>query len=147
MKRFRRWVFNRLATIWLVAFGTVVALGAIGSFVGFTDIPLFQFSATSNAYCIRPIGSRLYLVAWSPVLSHTKASREQLVFSISLVTAGFSLLVFPAGYLWLRRRERGRFEYRILNGLCVECGYDLRATPDRCPECGTVPTKTAVPSL
>ena len=65
-------------------------------------------------------------------------------------TAGgvpYAVIVIPLAYpavllalpplLWLLGRLRRR--RRARSGLCIACGYDCRATPDRCPECGAVP--------
>ena len=44
--------------------------------------------------------------------------------------------------LWLPAVLRlGARLQRKRNGLCLTCGYDLRASPGRCPECGAEPDR------
>src|SRR5947207_11639389 len=57
----------------------------------------------------------------------------------------FRLLLAPHWFVSLlfallpaqRLRSHLRTRRRKSLGQCLQCGYDLRASPDRCPECGT----------
>ena len=57
-------------------------------------------------------------------------------FAIPQAAVVALLSVLPA--LWALRSIRRR--RRVSAGSCAVCGYDLRATPQRCPECGTPAT-------
>jgi hypothetical protein len=56
----------------------------------------------------------------------------RVVFPCWLVVLLTCLL--PGCWLLERTREATRRQ----SGLCTACGYDLRASPGRCPECGAV---------
>jgi hypothetical protein len=61
----------------------------------------------------------------------------QLVIGLPQWFLFLASLPLPLACLsWVRRQRHFR-----ISGRCLKCGYDLRATPDRCPECGTFPTK------
>ncbi|HEY8750694.1 MAG TPA: hypothetical protein VIM11_22105 [Tepidisphaeraceae bacterium] len=55
----------------------------------------------------------------------------------------FAVPAFVTGVIglspWIGRRRRVRErDHRLARGLCAVCGYDLRATEGRCPECGAM---------
>jgi hypothetical protein len=60
---------------------------------------------------------------------------------LTYVTAPWWALVTALGVgpsfraIGLARARRARM--REARGLCARCGYDLRATPEHCPECGS----------
>ena len=62
-----------------------------------------------------------------------------------LITVPYWILVAFAAVLPTLRVLRVRRSRAVrLAGLCPRCNYDLRATPDRCPECGTVRPGTLI---
>lgn len=62
---------------------------------------------------------------------------EMRVISFRCWFVAIAFAVFPLYRFAARQRRRRRIAI-ARQGRCINCGYDLRATPDRCPECGTV---------
>ena len=73
--------------------------------------------------------------------SNTSGSFSHHGWTLVLPHAFFvCIFAILAAFLVRQALQRKKLKLRKQLGQCLVCGYDLRASPDRCPECGTVPS-------
>jgi hypothetical protein len=96
----------------------------------------------ANVAGVPPAGARGSLVVWQrlntrPLVADTRSFQVALhaTWGVRLMMVVVVSAILPAGWVWgfVRGRQRARRA-----GCCPGCGYDLRASPERCPECGRV---------
>jgi hypothetical protein len=90
----------------------------------------FPVDVPGNIYYTEPTWRGYWLKVESSAPHDGVDGDWELFVPFWLVEAVLAATWVPAALRWARRRRRAR------RGLCRMCGYDLRATPGHCPECG-----------
>jgi hypothetical protein len=95
--------------------------------------PSPNFHPRATLYSVGSFG--VGRVRWTTTLARVRT--DTLKLPLWFLASCFALppAIWYSALLHQRRRRR-----RFAMGLCESCGFDLRATPNRCPECGLVPS-------
>jgi hypothetical protein len=81
----------------------------------------------------------LGVITWGRSISGpaNRPTMDSLTVMVPYWLLAVLTFAFPGWIVAKRLRDR----QRTLPGHCQKCGYDLRATPERCPECGAIPSE------
>lgn len=87
----------------------------------------------------RPLGSILVPLRYYRTPSDSRGTPPRMVETTCIPYWFLTLatLIWPAAFFARKMFHRRVLHARSLAGLCLICGYDVRASRDRCPECGT----------
>lgn len=127
-----------LSFMWLSGLGIVAAAGVTDRTSGYNFVVVERhgwlhfgnWDGGPITYDLGTLGFRFVL--FRPVRGGDTDWLLTLPYWPFFIVAAILPVVHTIGCARLRRDV-----YRYKRGLCLECGYDLRASKDRCPECGT----------
>lgn len=126
----KRRLFNVLVGVSLVLFVATMVMW-VRSYNGPTDL------LTSQHAIVESWQGRLSLLRSPPPAPHGYVALDPIENNAPYWTVALIFALIPCLWIFLHLWHPAR-----KHGVCPACGYDLRATPERCPECGTVPQKT-----